>query len=116
MFFLFRVAFWLSLVILFLPAQENDTQAADISVSAGEALGVATSAISDMSAFCQRNPDTCETGGEALKTFSRKAQYGAKLIYDYLGGLNDEDGSRSVNTLTPEDMKPAWRGPDGKKA
>lgn len=84
MFFILRAAFWLSLVVLLLPADESaDGQVAQ--VSTGEAITVAQTFVSDVTGFCARNPQACETGQSVLRTFGSKAQYGAKLVYGYLG-------------------------------
>ena len=117
--FLFKAAFWLSVAIMFLPVDKGGNEQTEVTLTAGEAIQVASSTIGDVRGFCDRNPQTCEAGGEALRTFGLKAQYGAKLLYNYLDGLNaGEDGqadtteSRSANTLNPEDRQPAWRGPE----
>ncbi|MCB2078634.1 MAG: DUF5330 domain-containing protein [Novosphingobium sp.] len=98
MFFLLRAAFWLSLVVLLLPAGE-DSDARVSQVSTGEAINAAQTFVSDMSGFCGRNPDTCETGEQALRTFGSKARYGAKLVYGYLGNFTGEDADISHNTV-----------------
>ncbi|MGE0232826.1 MAG: DUF5330 domain-containing protein [Flavobacteriaceae bacterium] len=115
--FLFKAAFWLSIAILFLPVDDGGQTHKDVTLSASDAIHVASSTIGDMRGFCDRNPQTCEAGGEALRTFGLKAQYGAKLIYNYLDGLNagedaENTATRSNNTLSPEDRQPAWRGPE----
>ena len=100
MFFLLRAAFWLSLVVLLLPA-DNSGQNQVAQVSTGEAINVAQTFVSDVSGFCERNPNACETGQSALKTFGSKAQYGAKLLYGYVGdftGNHDETAHRTVAT------------------
>jgi len=109
--FLFKTAFWLAVAIMFLPAGEGGREETQTALSASEAIHAASSAIGDMRDFCDRNRQTCEVGGEALRTFGLKAQYGAKLLYDYLDGLNEGAESRSANTLSPADREPEWRGP-----
>ena len=98
MFFLLRAAFWLSLVVLLLPAGD-DTQTGTAQVSTGEAISAAQTFVSDMSGFCGRNPETCQTGEQALKTFGSKARYGAKLVYGYLGNFTGEDADISRTTV-----------------
>ncbi|MCB1472175.1 MAG: DUF5330 domain-containing protein [Rhodobiaceae bacterium] len=113
MFFLLRTVFWLSLVVLLLPAG-NGERGGEAAVSTGEAIYAAQTFVSDMSGFCARNPDACATGQAALKSFGAKAQYGAKLVYGYLGDLTGEhadievqNGGRSVATtrvqIVPQD-------------
>ncbi|HVY20444.1 MAG TPA: DUF5330 domain-containing protein [Bauldia sp.] len=111
MFFLLRVAFWLSLVILLLPA-DGETGDKAPRVTAFETLSAAQAAVSDISQFCDRNPDVCVTGGNAFQVFSEKVRYGVKLITNTFGNKKpaaDQDGGAS--TLSPDDMKPAWRDP-----
>lgn len=98
MFFLLRAAFWLSLVVLLLPAGE-DVREQTSHVSTGEAISAAQTFVSDMSGFCARNPQTCETGESALRTFGSKARYGARLVYGYLGDLTGEESDISEHRV-----------------
>jgi hypothetical protein len=113
--FLLRAAFWLSVVILLLPADpQNGAQAPR--VTAVEALVAARAAIADMSAFCQRNPDVCETGSAAFQVFAAKVQYSAQAIYEYFsrpeaGTGETEQTDERLGTLNPEDRDPEWRAP-----
>ncbi len=111
--FLIRAAFWLSVVIMFIPA---DPQAGTPAprVSAIETLVAARTAVSDMSAFCDRNPDACVTGGAAFQLFVDKAENGARILYKYLEKATskaDPQAASSRGTLTNQDVAPAWRGP-----
>lgn len=127
MFFLIRTAFWLGLVVMLLPTgPENQTDQIE-PVSAGEAIGVIGATVHDLAGFCGRNPGTCATGSQAIRTFGEKAEYGARMLYSYLSELN-EGGAEPVDvravttdtiqpadpggsdTLTAEDREPAWRG------
>ena len=58
MFFLLRAAFWLSLVVLLIPADPSETARprAARSVSTFEAIGAAQSTFEDLRGFCSRNP------------------------------------------------------------
>ncbi|WP_319484426.1 DUF5330 domain-containing protein [uncultured Cohaesibacter sp.] len=87
--FLIRAAFWLSLVILILPAdKESTTDAARLSTS--EAMVAAQATFKDFSSFCSRQPEVCAAGEVALESFSAKARYGAKQLYLYLDGEEAE--------------------------
>jgi Family of unknown function (DUF5330) len=129
MWFLIRVAFWLSIVIMLLPTDRSHVATPGPQVGAGDALSAAGAAVSDMRSFCSRQPEACAVGSQAATVFGQKAQASAKLIYDY---LSDKAGSEesvtgtaaksaatvgrpaerpSQNTLTPADRAPAWRGP-----
>jgi hypothetical protein len=110
--FLIRAAFWLTLVVMFIPADpQTGTDAPR--VSALQALGAAQATVADFSSFCERNPDVCVTGSAAFSVFAEKAQNGARLIYRY---FDDAEGDAprkdtSTGTLRGDDREPAWRAP-----
>lgn len=117
--FLLRVAFWLSVVIVLLPAAPTKEKAAN-QVGAAEAVSAASAAVSDMKQFCTRQPEACEVGSHAISTFGQKAQAGAKMLYEFLtdrfgqeqtGSVGAVRPDNSQNTLTPADLAPEWRGP-----
>ena len=112
--FLLRAAFWLSVVILLLPGDPKTGVDAP-RVSAVEALVAARAAIADMSAFCERNPDVCETGSAAFQVFAAKVQYSARTIYEYFNRpetkSSDTGADERPGTLSPEDRAPEWRAP-----
>jgi hypothetical protein len=123
--FLIKAAFWLTIVVLFLPADAGKQRdASRAQVGAIEAFGAAQAAVEDASGFCSRQPDACETGTQAFQTFGEKAQHGAKLLYEFLSAhFADKDPTRGTtgsiktehkpgqHTLTPDDLDPAWSGP-----
>jgi len=82
-----RTAFWLSVVVMLLPADNNDTpdvkNGAVEPVSAIEALDAARTTVTDLSGFCGRNQSVCQTGQQAFALFASKARYGARVIYDW---------------------------------
>jgi len=103
--FLIRAAFWLSVAVLFIPAGQSEEQQAQAqTVSTGEAILAAQSLWSDVSGFCQRNPEVCETGGTALQTFSLKARNGARMLYEFF-----DDGS----VVAPQPLHASADGTDG---
>ncbi len=109
--FLVRAAFWLSVVVILLPA-DSETGNKAPRVTAFEALSAAQSAGNDISRFCERNPDVCVTGGSAFHVFADKVRYGAKMIYGYFGDRKvGTDPAGGGTTLSPADMKPAWHDP-----
>ncbi len=127
MWFLLRVAFWLSVVLVLLPSG-GAQPLPKAQVSTTEAITAATAAVNDMRRFCDRQPETCTIGSQAAVAIGHRAQAGAKMIYEFLSeqlGPN-ETGSvtaagrasepllpakASQDTLTPSDLAPAWRGP-----
>lgn len=88
MFFLLRAAFWLSVVVLLIPADPTETPQKDParSVSTFEAIGAAQSTLRDLEGFCSRNPTACDTGRVALDGFGAKARTGAHWVYRQLDG------------------------------
>jgi len=121
--FFIKAAFWLTIVVLLLPADKaKESQPAQ--VGALEALGAAQAAVEDASGFCTRNPEACETGSQAFQTFGEKAQYGAKLLYEFLSARFTDSAPQTAtgsiktpqkpgtHTLTPSDLEPAWSAPE----
>ncbi|WP_310620763.1 DUF5330 domain-containing protein [Flexibacterium corallicola] len=109
MYFLLKVAFWLSLILLIVPIGiGSDDEAPSINVV--QAFVAARSAISDMSGFCDRNPDTCETGSSVATLIGLKAKQAARLTYDYL--VEDEatpDVEAPQQHVTPVNVNKASR-------
>ncbi|PLW76977.1 DUF5330 domain-containing protein [Cohaesibacter celericrescens] len=97
--FLIRAAFWLSLVILILPADPG-TEANKESLSTTDAFIAAQATLSDFTSFCARQPDVCAAGEVAIDSFSAKARYGAKQLYVYLDGQSEDIASTSETGLT----------------
>jgi hypothetical protein len=125
---LIKAAFWLTIVVLFLPA-DSAKQGQSAQVGPIEALGAAQTAVADASGFCTRNPGACEVGSQAFQTFGEKAQNGAKMLYEFLSARFAEPDSATTqfstgsiktparpghHTLTPTDLEPVWSGPEPK--
>jgi hypothetical protein len=109
MFFLVRAAFWLAIVVMILPGDSKSGQDAP-RVTAFEAITAARSAVEDLSQFCGRNPEACETGGNALHVFADKVRYSAQMLYGYFNSEAPAGGDTGRGTLKPEDVAPAWHG------
>ena len=62
MLFLLRVAFWLTVVLALLPYGSTRPVATGPQVGAIEAMVAAGAAVSDVSGFCDRQPDACAVG------------------------------------------------------
>jgi hypothetical protein len=141
MFFLIRVAFWLSIVILLLPTGGSQPSGTP-QVGTVEALAAAGAAVSDMRQFCARQPEACDVGSQAAAAFGQKAQASARMIYEFLTERLAGDqaapreqkpstpaapasaseprtnettgtiaGASSRDTLTQADRATPWRGP-----
>ena len=133
MFFLLRVAFWLTIVLALLPSG-GAKQSAQAQVGATDAVIAASAAVSDMTNFCDRQPDACVVGAQAAVAIGQRAQAGAKMVYEFINDYashGSETGSvtkskpaakvasavRTVlaspgsQTLKDSDLEPAWQGP-----
>jgi uncharacterized protein DUF5330 len=126
MFFLLRVAFWLTIVLALLPtgSAQNGAQA---KVGATDAMVAAGAAVSDMTSFCHRQPDACVVGAQAAVAIGQRAQAGARMVYDFINDHASHGGDTgtvtkvaavrspappaSQSTLKPSDLEPAWQGP-----
>lgn len=113
--FLIRAAFWLSVVIMFIPADpQSDAPAPRVTVI--ETMVAARAVVADLSRFCERNADVCVTGSAAFQVFAEKAQNGARMLYQYLDKTFEGDASPAAGeegTLTGDDRAPDWQGPKG---
>lgn len=119
MFFLLRVAFWLSIVVMLLPSGPKTSPNAP-EMSTFEAIGAAQAALNDARGFCNREPQACSVGAQALQVFGQKAQNGAKMLYEFLSSKAPEtkhdEATGSTprpgrDTLTAEDRNVPWLAP-----
>jgi hypothetical protein len=129
--FLLRLAFWLGVVLVLLPSGGSQS-APKVEISAGDAFSAARATMADAQKFCERQPDACVFGSQAAIALGHRAQAGAKMVYDFLNQQLGPNESRpastsstttpaaavplpvarpSQHTLTPDDLAPAWRGP-----
>lgn len=132
--FLIRMAFWIGLVLVLLPADKTPDSEKMPQVGAADAVSAASAAMSDLGQFCARQPHACAVGGQAATVIGHRAQSGAKKVYDFIrdskSGKNsdgkqgdaktgDETGSigmaesrtaASGDTLDPADLAPQWHG------
>lgn len=115
--FLLKSAFWIGLVLLLLPIDTGSEDTNAPGLNPVRAFFAAQSTISDIGGFCERNPETCETGGQAIARIGAKAKVSARLIYEY---LDEEDVTAATDrglvtggtdTLKAEDLIPGWTLP-----
>jgi hypothetical protein len=123
MLFLIRTAFWLMIIVLLLPTDDQQRS---------EVYGTAQAAVHDVATFCDRNPETCARGKDAFSVLVQKAQFGARMLMDLINGKDESEGfeqpdpempslfeparydmSASQDTLNPDDREEAWMGPAG---
>ena len=133
MFFLVRVAFWLTIVLALLPSG-GAQQSAEAKVGPTDAVVAAGAAVSDMSNFCDRQPGACVVGAQTAVAIGQRAQAGAKMVYEFFSdhaARGNETGSvtkpksgpkpaavrtvpaspGSQSTLKDSDLDPIWQGP-----
>ncbi len=88
MFFLIRFAikfcFWMMLISLFIPVDSKDNLQGAGQPGPIEAFFAARETISDLSDFCTRKPQACETGKAALSSAGVRASEVAKVGVEYL--------------------------------
>jgi hypothetical protein len=124
--FLIKLAFWLAIILALLPSLGSQP-VPKLNVNALDAMAAAKATVTDLQAFCARQPDTCTVGSQAAVAFGHRAQAGAKLLYEYLSDqLGPAEGDAAVVTMepvpmppsrpprlthSPGDTGPAWQGP-----
>lgn len=107
--FLIRAAFWLTVVVMLLPA-DPPTKENTIQVNPIEAIGAARDTVADVSGFCERNRDACVTGGAVMDLLVRKARYGIRKASEYFASSR-HDQPADDGTLTNEDATMPWHPP-----
>jgi hypothetical protein len=100
--FLVRTAFWLMILVLLLPTDEQQQS---------QVYGTAHAAVKDVSGFCERNPGVCEKSKDAFDVFVHKAQFGAQILMGFVkeqtgvgqdGAPSDTDASSPGSDATPQ--------------
>jgi Family of unknown function (DUF5330) len=87
--FLLRSAFWITVVLLLLPADDQpaqkdaQTKFKPQTITTTQALGAAQETLSDFSGFCERNPSVCIAGETAFEVLQRKAKYAVRIVYNW---------------------------------
>jgi hypothetical protein len=96
MFFLLRVAFWLVVVLALLPSG-GAQQSAQAKVGATDAMIAAGAAVSDMTNFCDRQPEACAVGAKTAVVIGQRAQAGARMVYEFINehALRDSEKNAS---------------------
>jgi hypothetical protein len=115
---LFRLLFWLAIIVLLLPTEGQRQE---------QVIGTATAAFERAVTFCDRNPGTCAEASHLWTTLVRKAEFGidlaARLIREKMsnaaqtGAAPTQAGfepGRERGTLSNADMAPQWQGPSGR--
>ena len=122
MMFLIKTAFWLTILLLLLPTDGQQQS---------QVYGTAEAAVKDVASFCDRNPETCASGRIAFDVLVQKAEFGARMLMNFIQGENGTgqnaqsmagesgamplqpaiwDMGESQDTLSSEDRDAAWGG------
>ncbi len=111
MMFLIRAAFWLTIVLILLPA-DPDSGADAPRVTVFRALSAVRATVLDLSRFCDRNPDVCTTGSDVAVLVGSKARYATEQIEGYLGRDQSAPApGEAAGTLTAADRQAPWQDP-----
>lgn len=97
--FLIRTAFWLALVVAFIPVNPADLGDDQRPVSTQETIGAVQALVADLAGFCQRNGSACDTGREVFSQFGAKARAGLRYASAYF----DEDGATAPDDAGTSD-------------
>ena len=105
MFFLLRVAFWLTIVLALLPSGGTQ-QSAQAKVGPTEAVVAAGAAVSDMSSFCDRQPGACVVGAQTAVAIGQRAQAGARMVYEFFSDHAARGNETGSVTKAKSEPKP----------
>lgn len=131
---IFKFAFWLSAVVIFLPASNDNNEELNANASAGALRDAGTMAMSvvtkagNLADFCARQPEFCTAGAAALKAASStelpitnasaadKKEVNARpsrSVQTVPRMIAGNGGKAKRNTLKLEDLIPDWKAPAG---
>ncbi len=114
MFFLLRMGFWFSLVLLALPLGAASLGGNEQPVGPVDAFLAARDAVSDLSGLCERKPDVCRTGEAAMNTIGVRARESSRIAFELLDtrfGKPSETADTAI--VTGSVAAPAERGEAG---
>ena len=94
--FLIRMAFWFSLVLLFIPFEISDGEGRVVTVGPIQAFFAAKGAVDDIAGMCERKPDVCAVGRAAAHTVAVRAREGARMAYQALDGYDADESDDPV--------------------
>ncbi|MBL4597596.1 MAG: DUF5330 domain-containing protein [Rhizobiaceae bacterium] len=83
---------------MFIPITQDDTDLSNQPVSTMETFTAASAIYGDFAQFCDRNPQTCDTGRYFATQFKKKARAGANYVIAYLDDSNADVALDPVTT------------------
>lgn len=84
----------------FVPAHEEKQGENTANAGAMDTVGAIRDTVTDMGSFCQRNPQTCETGKSVLGAIGIKARNGARFAYELLDSQFGDKEDKEIQTDT----------------
>ena len=94
--FLIRIAFWFSLVLLALPLGPQGEAG---NVGPVQAFQAAREALIDMTGMCERRPEVCRTGKDAIETIGARAREGARIAVGMLAEKDDDPDTTATGSI-----------------
>ena len=105
--FVLRSLFWLSTVVMLLPAAPDGQPAPRVSLL--HTAYAAKIIVQDVTGVCARHPEACATSREALHLLTMKIGTGAEIVSSgIVAGQAFYDANVDRGTLTQTDLQPAW--------
>ncbi len=123
--------------LLLLPSPPEEAGNAQLLPVEASYLVAASSALSDVTSFCDRQPAACQTAGVLAARLERNTKYSVKLLYEWANtpdkaepsartavdagvdpvttGSTSDPEEASQSTLKIDDLLPPWIGPAPKK-
>jgi hypothetical protein len=99
MFFLLRMAFWLTVVCVLLPSGSKPGTAGP-QIDAAQAVTLASAAVSDVRGFCDRQPQACVVGGKVAVALGHKAEAGARTLFQFVTDRLADNGTTKLADST----------------
>jgi hypothetical protein len=108
--FILRSLFWLSTIVILLPASPDGSEPAP-RVNLLHTAYAVRAIVQDVTGVCERNPDACAASRGALVLLTRKLETGAGIVTASVrAGQNYQFGDPNTDhgTLTDADLEPMW--------